>query len=142
VKNQAEINRLRYKKKSEYEKRRTQDIAIKKYKIDWQKMQRIVVNNIFNQNASVISYDSIEKNSVYQLSTNNWLSQTQFDSIRLNLSNIDRSIYFFLLLFLYLQYKTDIEVEVETIFDINIRNDVSILSINNFCRKISALKVQ
>ncbi len=107
-------------------------------------MQRTVVNSIFNQNASAISYKSVEEDSVYQLSTNNWLSQNQFDSSCLDSSNIDRPIYFLLLLFSRSQYGTDIEAEAEaeTIFDINVRSNVSILFLNNFCRRIRALEVQ
>ncbi len=144
MKDQTEIDCLIYKKESEYGKRRTQDIAIERHEIDWQEVQRTVVNSIFNQNASAISYKSVEEDSVYQLSTNNWLSQNQFDSSCLDSSNIDRPIYFLLLLFSRSQYGTDIEAEAEaeTIFDINVRSNVSILFLNNFCRRIRALEVQ
>ena len=40
---------------------------------------------------------------------------------------------FFLLLFSRSQCEVDIEVEIEAMFDINVRNDVSILFINNLC---------
>jgi len=136
------MDRLRYKKEPEYEERRTQDIAMERHEIDWQEVQRTVANGASNQNAPVISYDSVEGDPAYQLSTDDWLSQTQFDSSRLGLSNVDRPVHFPPLLPPRSQCGADIEAEAEAMFDMSVRNDVSTLSMDDLCRRISALEAQ
>ena len=55
------------------------------HEIDWQEVQRTIANGASNQNAPVISYDSVEEDPAYQLSTDDWLDQTEFDNGRLDL---------------------------------------------------------
>lgn len=139
---QARLDRLVYKKESEYEERRTQDTAMERHEIDWQDVQRTVANGASNQNAPLISYDSMEGDPAYQLSTDDWLSQTQFDSSRLGLSNVDRSIHFPPLLPPRSQCGADVEAEAEAMFDMSVRDDVTTLSMDDLCRRIRALEAQ
>ncbi len=135
---------LIYKKESEYGERRTQDIAMERHEIDWQEVQRTVANGVSNQNAPAISYESVEGDPAYQLSTDDWLSQNQFDSSRLDPSNVDRPVHFPPLLSPRSQCGADIEAEAEAeaMFDMSVRSDVSTLSLDDLCRRIRALEVQ
>lgn len=116
------------------------------HEIDWQEVQRTIANGASNQNAPVISYESVEEDPAYQLSTDDWLSQTQFESSRLDLSNVDRPVHFPPLLPPRSQWGADIEseaeAEAEAMFDMSVRSDVSTLSMDDLWRRIKALEVQ